>query len=615
MIHPLVQNDDGPFRAAKMGDGVLGQDGDPVGVDHFRNTVVDLGINMVGASGQDDALDMVVLHILQDPLAFLTDILTDLVKLLPARRCRVRDLSGRNIPEFPDQGLCDRVQAGKSHEGIAETDLTAADLLHVVADVLRIGGDDGAVVMVVRSPDFLPLIEKGRIEDEVHAPVDQPHDMAMGDLGRIAGGFTGNGLNAHLIDPVRGQRGQDDPESQPGKEGIPERIVLIHVQDSGDAHRTSVGVIFAERAVAEGPLQLVLVDIGNAVAGQLFAQASFTAVAGYIFTAAGEVVDGQAAVVGAAAAGPQGSVEFQLFNIVKGQHGSLYRFVIAFSGDQSSAESAHDAGDIGPDHQAVRNGLQGPQDRVIIEGTALDDDISAQLGSVRYFDDLEQGILDDGISQAGGDVRHIGAFLLGLFDTGIHKDGTSCSQVNGMGGKEGCPGEILDGIVQGSGERFNEGAAAGGAGLVEQDIVNSAVADPDAFHILAADIQDAVHIGIKEGGRVIMGNGLDLTVIQHEGGLEQGFAVAGRAGTHDPGVGRDQVMDLMDGPDGGHNRVAVVIAVERVEQGAVFTDHGQLGRGGTGVDAQIAVAVVVLQGTLADSRLIVAGQEAVIFLL
>ena len=38
----------------------------------------------------------------------------------------------------------------------------------------------------------------------------------------------------------------------------------------------------------------------------------------------------------------------------------------------------------------------------------------------------------------------------------------------------------------------------------------------DAFHVLAADVQDTVHVRIKEGSRVVMGDGLHLALIQHQ---------------------------------------------------------------------------------------------------
>ena len=41
----------------------------------------------------------------------------------------------------------------------------------------------------------------------------------------------------------------------------------------------------------------------------------------------------------------------------------------------------------------------------------------------------------------------------------------------------------------------------------------------NALHVLSADVQDTVHIGLKEGSRIVVGNGLHLPLIQLKGGL------------------------------------------------------------------------------------------------
>ncbi len=67
----------------------------------------------------------------------------------------------------------------------------------------------------------------------------------------------------------------------------------------------------------------------------------------------------------------------QIFDLIKGEHGGLLA-VIAFSGDQSGAESTHDAGDIGTDDLAVGYLFKAAQYGVVIEGTALDHDVFAE---------------------------------------------------------------------------------------------------------------------------------------------------------------------------------------------------------------------------------------------
>ena len=57
--------------------------------------------------------------------------------------------------------------------------------------------------------------------------------------------------------------------------------------------------------------------------------------------------------------------------------------------------------------------------------------------------------------------------------------------------------------------------------------------DLDAFHILTADVQDAVYVRIKEGSGVVVGDGLHLALVQHQAGFDQGLAVTGGAGVDD----------------------------------------------------------------------------------
>ena len=75
--------------------------------------------------------------------------------------------------------------------------------------------------------------------------------------------------------------------------------------------------------------------------------------------------------------------------------------------------------------------------------------------------------------------------------------------------------------------------------------------DLDAFHVLAADVKDAVYVWIKEGSSVVMGDGLHLALVQHQAGFDQGLAVTGGAGVDDSCGIRHQGVDLLDGADGG----------------------------------------------------------------
>ena len=73
--------------------------------------------------------------------------------------------------------------------------------------------------------------------------------------------------------------------------------------------------------------------------------------------------------------------------------------------------------------------------------------------------------------------------------------------------------EVGDVIAQGLGKGLDKGAAAGGAGLVEHDGVHGAVADLEALHVLAADVDDEIHVRVEVGGSVVVGHRLHQTQV------------------------------------------------------------------------------------------------------
>ena len=297
------------------------------------------------------------------------------------------------------------------------------------------------------------------------------------------------------------------------------------------------------------------------------------------------MVDRETAGIGAAMAVGHGCRVFEFLDLLQGQHGRRPGCVIALPGNQGRAESAHDPGNIRPDDFAVRDLLKGPEDGVIVEGASLYNDIAPQLTGIRDLNDFVERIFNDGISQACGDVRDRSPFLLGLFDLGVHEHSAAGSQIDGVLRKERGFRKILYAVVQGLCEILDEGAAARGTGLIEHYVVHGVFPDADAFHVLSADIKDAVHVGIEELGRIIMGNGLHLSLIQKEGCFDQCLSVAGRTGRSDHHVLRHMGIGLLNGPDRRSERIAVVVVIEGIEQPAVLGDQCGLRRRGAGVDA------------------------------
>ena len=83
---------------------------------------------------------------------------------------------------------------------MAEDHFAASDLFYIVLNVFRIGSNDRAVVMIGGAFRFVAFIEQAGIEDEIHLLLDEPLNMSMGQLGRIAFRLAGDGLDAKFVD-------------------------------------------------------------------------------------------------------------------------------------------------------------------------------------------------------------------------------------------------------------------------------------------------------------------------------------------------------------------------------------------------------------------------------
>ena len=411
-----------------------------------------------------------------------------------------------------------------------------------------------------------------------------------------------------------GQRRENHLVFQAGKKGCPERIILVDVQNAGNADGSANRLLAGQRLIPEEPAELVLIHIRDAVVCFLKAKSSFTAVSGNELSAVTEMVDSEPAVVAAPSAVLKCCGEGQVLHFLKGEHGGRPTFVIALSGNQSRSEGAHDAGNVRTDDAAAGNLLECAKNGVVVEGTALNDDILSELCRRRHLHDLEQRILDDGIGKACGDIGDLRALLLRLLDAGVHKHRAACAQINRIFGKEGCLCEILYGIVERFGKGFNEGAAPGGAGFVQCHGIYGAVPDPDALHVLSADVENAVDVRIEVGGSVIVCNGFHLAAVQLKGSLHQGFSIAGGAAACDFHLFRHQPVEFCDAADGRMNGRTVVGGIKGPEKLAVFADERKLGGCGACIDAEKSLSLIGGKIFFLYLVVIVAGTEALIIL-
>ncbi len=153
--------------------------------------------------------------------------------------------------------------------------------------------------------------------------------------------------------------------------------------------------------------------------------------------------------------------------------------------------------------------------------------MSAKLTCIGDLDYFKQSIFDYGISKPCGDVGNLCAFLLRLLYLRVHKHGTACSQINRMLGKKSSLCKILYTVIQRFCKGLNKGTAAGGTCLVELNGIHRLIFDFNTFHILTADVDNAVDIRVKKGGSIVVCHGFHFAFIQHKCSLKQCFSIAG----------------------------------------------------------------------------------------
>ena len=189
-------------------------------------------------------------------------------------------------------------------EGIFEH--PALEFIDVVANDLGVGGDDGAVVVIGGGFDFVLFVRHAWIKDKIGVLPDEPCDVPVGEFGGITCGFGRNGVDAHFVNLFGRLWGQNDAESQLGKEGEPEGIVFVHVENARDPDRSSRGLFGRERGVVERASGLVGKQVWH-VGFVDFPHGAFASVARHESLAVLECVDGEEAVVLATAATAHGN--------------------------------------------------------------------------------------------------------------------------------------------------------------------------------------------------------------------------------------------------------------------------------------------------------------------
>ena len=149
------------------------------------------------------------------------------------------------------------------------------------------------------------------------------------------------------------------------------------------------------RYIAKRLLQAIPAFLIITVIVFLLSNAALAAVAGNILTAAGKFVNGKATVVGTALAFSHAGFKLQIYNVIKGKHGSFVAFRKPLPGNKGGAKGAHDACNVRTDRLASGNFFKAAQNGIIVKGSALYHNVPAQGRSVGNLNYLKQRIFND----------------------------------------------------------------------------------------------------------------------------------------------------------------------------------------------------------------------------
>ena len=158
------------------------------------------GVDVVGTAGEHDASAVVLLHVGKRGQTFLLHVmLEDLVFGVGGLDRGFGFLAGHVGPrKLFDDAANHELMVGEVEVRVHVAHAVLTQLRNVGADDERIVGHNRAVVMIVRVGHEVLLVAHARVEDGLDALVDQPLDMAMHQLGRIADVFGGDGFDAGL---------------------------------------------------------------------------------------------------------------------------------------------------------------------------------------------------------------------------------------------------------------------------------------------------------------------------------------------------------------------------------------------------------------------------------
>ena len=154
---------------------ILGQHGNIVGSDQFRNPVVDFRIDMIRTSGKYDSA---VSGFVQEPnglLAFFSHVIAAGGKFFPGSVNSLTDLlvgQSKFLSKFIAQPVEDRLLTLEIQERVDKINVPMDDRVHIIFNIFRIGCYDRTVVVIVCILELISFIRDGRIKNMFDPCVD-----------------------------------------------------------------------------------------------------------------------------------------------------------------------------------------------------------------------------------------------------------------------------------------------------------------------------------------------------------------------------------------------------------------------------------------------------------
>ena len=430
---------------------VVGDDVDAQPRHHLGQSVLDEGVGVVGAAGQQHRELAPAAALAQDGAVGLGQGVAEASVFVQGGTEGRFHLGGRHAQPREVRAALAVEQAAvfEGDDGRVDGHVAALHAAHH----LRIARHDGAVVAVGAALGFF-VDNKGH-EHAVDAALGQVADVAVHEFGREADVVRHDEAGRGFVGRHRRGTGEDNAQAAAREQRVPEGVFLVHVEAARNAHdgaRTGhVG-----RAVEE-QVQLFVVGVAaRAVLAPLVAEHFFAAVAGVVAVAPGKAIDGDGAAVFAAVALALHALASRAGREVARPH----PFPRKAAGMERAAHGTHQFGPAAARHLAAREALEGPNHRVVLHRSALHDDVGAQLVGVFQAQHLVEAVFDHRIRQPGRYVAQRGPFAQRLLHLGVHKHGAARAQVVGPAGQAGLAGKGGRIVAQRAGKRFDEGAAA-----------------------------------------------------------------------------------------------------------------------------------------------------------